>query len=121
MRSALIPNFGQKTEFQHHTNIPNSFRMLIIGASSCGKSILLLQLLLEPNFIDYTNLIIYSPTKSQSLYQILEHGFSNGLSKESIAALVLNQDSFKGLSIPTLCKSYARINPEKFWNHSHAL
>src|SRR5438093_4200417 len=86
--------------------------MLIIGSSGSGKSILLLQLLLEPNFIDYTNLIIYSPTKSQALYQILEQGFSNGLSKELIASLVLNQDSFKGLSIPTLCKSYARINPE---------
>ena len=112
MRSALIPNFEQKTDFDHNPNLPNSFRMLIIGSSGSGKSILLLQLLLEPNFIDYTNLIIYSPTKSQALYQILEQGFSNGLSKESIASLVLNQDSFKGLSIPTLCKSYARINPE---------
>src|SRR5947208_12209736 len=102
MRAALIPNFGQKTEFYHHKNLPQSFRMLIIGSSGSGKSSLLFQMLLEPNFIDYTNLIIYTPTKNQPEYQLLEHGFSNGLSKESIAALVLNQDSFKGISIPTL-------------------
>ena len=80
-----------RMNFQHHPNLPSSFRMLIIGSSASGKTCLLLNFLLETGFMDYNNLIIFTPTKSQQEYQLLYHGYSNGLSKESIAAILLNQ------------------------------
>ena len=47
-------------KFNHHENIPNNFRMLIVGPSGCGKTYLL-QILLQPNYLDYDNLLIFSP------------------------------------------------------------
>jgi hypothetical protein len=99
-------------KFNHHPNLPASFRMLIIGSSGSGKTSLLLQMLLEPGFMDYNDLIIYTPTKFQQEYQLLYHGFSNGLSKEDIAAILINQQQFKGVPIPTLCKKYAELHKQ---------
>jgi len=52
-----------------HSNIfPINFRMLIIGQSGCGKTCLLMRLLLEPNLLNYDKLcfcqIIVSATIS---------------------------------------------------------
>ena len=101
-----------RMNFNHHPNLPSSFRMLIIGSSESGKTCLLLNMLLEPGFIDYDNLIIFTPTKSQQEYQLLFHGYSNGLSKQSIAAILLNQEQFKGVPIPTLCMKYAELHKQ---------
>ena len=101
-----------RMNFNHHPNLPSSFRMLIIGSSGSGKTCLLLNMLLESGFMDYNNLIIFTPTKSQQEYQLLYHGYSNGLSKESIAAILLNQEQFKGVLIPTLCRRYAELHKQ---------
>ena len=37
-------------EFNHHENIPQSFRMLIVGSSGCGKTQLLFKMLLTLYF-----------------------------------------------------------------------
>ena len=39
-------------KFNHHDNLPRSFRMLIVGPSGCGKTNLLFNMLLKPGFID---------------------------------------------------------------------
>jgi ABC-type dipeptide/oligopeptide/nickel transport system ATPase component len=105
----MILNLEDRTKFNHHPNIPNSFRMLVIGSSGCGKTVLLLRMLIEPDFLDYDNLIIYTTTKYQQGYQLLYHGFNNGLSKENLAAITLQQENFRGLTIPVLCKKYAEF------------
>ena len=102
-----------KVHFNHHPNIPESFRMLIVGPSGCGKTNLLFNMLLTPNYLDYNNLIIFSKTINQPEYQVLYHGFKNGLSKESINFLFENQDKLKGISIEDTCVEYALIKPER--------
>ena len=62
--------------------------------------------------MDYNNLLIFTPTKSQQEYQLLFHGYSNGLSKETIGAILLNQEQFKGVPIPTLCMKYAELHKQ---------
>jgi archaellum biogenesis ATPase FlaH len=109
MLKNMILNLEDRTVFNHHPNIPNSFRMLVIGSSGCGKTVLLLRMLIEPGFLDYDNLIIYTTTKDQQEYQLLYHGFNNGLSKENLAAITMQQENFKGLPIPILCKKYAEF------------
>jgi len=109
----VVLNLEKRTTFNHHENLPNSFRMLIIGSSGSGKTTLLFQMLIESDFIDYNNLIIFTSTPKQQEYQLLYHGFTNGLSKDSVAALTLNQKDFQGIPIEALCKTFSKLHPEK--------
>ena len=70
--------------------MPNSIRACIIGKSGCGKTNLLLNLLLQ-DYLDYNNLYIFSTTLCQPLYQILINGLKNGLSKKEISECILKQ------------------------------
>ena len=45
--------------------LPRSIRGLIVGKSGCGKTTLLLNLLLNPGWLDYDNLFIFG----KSLFQ----------------------------------------------------
>src|SRR5277367_892857 len=94
--------------FNHNENLPNSFRMLIIRSSGSGKTTVLFRALIKPDYIDYNNLIIFTTTPKQQEYQLLYHGFKNGLSKSQLAALVLNQRDFLNVPISILCREYAR-------------
>src|SRR5271156_4724779 len=80
-----------KLKFNHSSLIPPSFRMLIIGSSGCGKSFRLFNMLLEPGFLDYNRLFIFSPSIHQPEYQLLIHGFQNKLHKYHIQSIIENQ------------------------------
>ena len=66
---------SERVAFNNHPNIPSSFRMLCIGSSGSGKTTLLFRMLLEPEFLDYDNLIIFTSTPQQQEYQLLYHGY----------------------------------------------
>jgi hypothetical protein len=83
--------------------------MIISGGSGCGKSTLLLHMLLTPGFLDYERLYIFTSTPKQDIYQFLHHGFSNGLSKEILASVLLKQAEFKDIPIPSLMKKLAEV------------
>ena len=108
----MILDLEQRMSFNHHPNLPSSFRALLIGSSGCGKTCLLLQMLLEPGFIDYNNLIIFTTTPEQQEYQFIKHGYENNLTKESIASIFKNQDKFKNIPIPLLMKKYAELHKQ---------
>ena len=107
-----------KTKFNHHLNLPRCFRMLIVGSSGCGKTNLLLRMLLTDNFLDYDNLIIFSKTLSQPEYQIILNGYENNLSKKSIRYIFQNQESLFSeqggdeKSIDEVIEQYALNNKE---------
>ncbi|MCY7362004.1 MAG: hypothetical protein LH629_08065 [Ignavibacteria bacterium] len=112
MLKNLVLDLEERTVFNNHSNLPSSFRMLMIGSSGGGKTTLLLQMILEPGFFDYNNIIIFTTTPNQQEYQLLKHGFENQLTKESIAAILINQHEFKGVPIPTLCRRYAQLHKQ---------
>uniref|UniRef100_A0A1I7WFE7 ATP-binding protein n=1 Tax=Heterorhabditis bacteriophora TaxID=37862 RepID=A0A1I7WFE7_HETBA len=68
--------------------LPESIRGCIIGKSGCGKTNLLMNLLLDEfkgeEYLDYNNLYIFLTTLFQPCYQALINGFQNGLSKKEI-------------------------------------
>ena len=75
MLKNLVLDLEPRISFNHHPNLPSSFRMLAIGSSGSGKTCLLLQMLLEPGFIDYNDLIIFTMTPQQQEYQLLKQWF----------------------------------------------
>ena len=71
-------------------------------------------MLLTQNYLDYENIIIFSKTIYQEEYQILNEGFKNGLTKESIINIFNEQDKFdKTLSIREICERYAFVFPNQ--------
>ena len=72
--------------------LPRDVRGLIVGKSNCGKTTLLLNLLLQPNWLDYNHLYVYGKSLHQREYKILRKGLESGLSKEQISNIFINQE-----------------------------
>ena len=72
---------------QNSPLFPKNIRGLIIGKSNCGKTTLLLDLLLQPGWLDYNHLYIFGNSLHQKEYQILRKGLEEALSKRQISNL----------------------------------
>ncbi len=83
-----------KTARDNNKLLPRSIRGLIVGKSNCGKTTLLLNLLLKPGWLDYNHLYVFGKSLHQKEYQILKAGFENSLSKEHITNIFENQEHF---------------------------
>lgn len=72
--------------------LPQNIRGLIVGKSNCGKTTLLLNLLLKPDWLDYDHLYVFGKSLHQREYKILRKGFESGLSKEQISNIFDKQE-----------------------------
>lgn len=72
--------------------LPRSIRGLLIGKSGCGKTTLLLNLLLRPGWLDYNNLQVFGKSLFQPEYKIIKKAFEEKLPKEAIIRLFDGQD-----------------------------
>ena len=59
----------------NHPRLPKAIRGLIIGKSGCGKTTLLINLLLRPGWLDYNNINIFGKSLFQPEYHILKKAF----------------------------------------------
>ena len=75
--------------------LPNNTRGLLIGKSNCGKTTLLLNLLLQPDWLDYNHLYVFGQSLHQQEHKILKKGFEIGLDKNQISNLFMNQRVLK--------------------------
>ena len=72
---------------------------MIIGKSGCGKTTLVINLLLRPDWLDYNNINIFDKSLFQPDYHILEKAFEEKLPKEIIIRLFENRKEITYLSI----------------------
>ena len=56
----------------NHPLLPRSIRGIIVGKSGCGKTTLLLNLLLRLGWLDYDNLCVFGKSLFQTEYRILK-------------------------------------------------
>lgn len=63
---------GPKINSRHGDLLPNSIRCIICGPSNCGKTNLIIGLLLHENGLRYRNVYVYSKTLHQPKYIFLE-------------------------------------------------
>ena len=70
---------------KHHFFLPSPCcRALIIGESGCGKTNLMLKLLLLPKWLDYQKLFIFGKSLHQPEYKLIKSAFDKGYSKSEI-------------------------------------
>ena len=72
---------------------------MIIGKSGCGKTTLLINILLRPYWLDYNNTNIFGKSLFQPECHILKKAFEEKLPKEVIIRLFENQNEITDLSI----------------------
>ena len=89
-----ITNISLKNRVLRNNNplLPKNIRALIVGKSNCGKTTLLLNLLLKPGWLDYNNLLVFGNSLHQLEYQIIKKGFEKGLSKDQVYSIFQNQN-----------------------------
>lgn len=71
-----IINFDADDNNNHHVHnrlLPNSIRCIIAGGSGCGKTNLIMNLIMRPGFLNYDRLYIYSKSLHQPKYQLLQN------------------------------------------------
>ena len=82
----------------NHPLLPKGIRRLIRGKSECGKTTLLINLLLRPGWLHYKN-IKNCKSLFQPEYHILKKAFEEKLPKEVIIRLFEHQTEITDLGI----------------------
>lgn len=104
MNAMNIINYSLKSTTTRNNSplLPNSIRGLIIGKSNCGKTTLLLNLLLREGWLDYNHLYVYGKSLHQGEYKIIRKGYEEGFSKRQISNLFISQDILTNAGISPL-------------------
>ena len=90
--------YWDKVKNRNHSNmVPDSFRALIVGKSGCGKTSLLMRMLLEDKLLDYNKLTLFGRSLHQPEYKILKAGFENSLAKEHIIKILKHNEMINNL------------------------
>ena len=93
-------SWNENLQHRHnHPLLPKSLRGLLIGKSGCGKTTVLMNLLLQPDWLDYNNLKIFGKSLFQPEYKIIKHAFEQRLPKEVIIRLFENRNEIMGEGI----------------------
>ena len=98
-----------KIKPKHHPHLSNKIMAVLCGRTGSGKTYLMMNILTEPNFLDYNNLIIYTTTQEQPIYQFIKHGFANNLTKTAIRELFkVHENTDEDEDIEEMCKEAAK-------------
>jgi hypothetical protein len=91
MKSTLPVIEKEQIKYDNHSYFPNHYRMLIVGESGGGKTVLLNRLLLT-NMLDWDILYLYTPSILQPSYQVLINAINAGLTSHQILGIYAEQN-----------------------------
>jgi len=105
---------------KRHNNplLPKSIRGIIVGKSGCGKTTLLMNLLLNPGWLDYDHLYVFGKSLFQPEYKIIRKAFSEKLPKELVLRVFDLQEDIISLDVsPTaiveeMAKNFRSKHPQ---------
>ena len=102
-------SWDSTTARSNHKLLPTNVRGLRVGKSGCGKTTLLLNLLLNPGWLDFNKLFVFSNSLFQPEYQVLRKALEHKLPKKAILWLFNNQRANResGLSSDELIQCMA--------------
>ena len=86
---------SSSSERENSPLLPKNVRGLIIGKSNCGKTTVLMNLLLQPGWLDYNHLYVFGLSLHQMEYQVLKKGFEIGLNKNQLTNIFMGQEVLK--------------------------
>ena len=72
--------------------LPQSSRGLGIGKSGCGKTTVIFNLFLQPDWLDYNHLYEFGKSLHHQEYKVLSKGLEAGLSKQQIYNVFNSQE-----------------------------
>ena len=100
----ITNNYSWRTTASRQNSplLPSNIRGLIIGKSNCGKTTLIFNLLLQPEWLDYSHLYIFGKSLHQPEYKIIRKGFEEGLSKRQVSNLFTQQDVLSKANVSPL-------------------
>ena len=103
MNVSSVFSWKNRLKKRHNSPLlPSNVRGLLIGKSNCGKTTLLLNMLLQSDWLDYDHLYVFGKTLHQQEYRVLKKGFEVGLSKKQIANIFKNQKEFDRVKMSAL-------------------
>ncbi len=89
-----------------------------MGRGNCGKTVLLLNLLLKEDWLDYNNLLVFGNSLHQPEYRIIEEGFKRGLGKSQILNIFNNENMITNHISPLeLIESYNGVKTGGITSH----
>lgn len=94
-KNLLLPVWNTaEIKYNNHPCFPNHYRMLVVGESGGGKSVLVQRLLLT-SLLDWDILYLYTPSVQQASYQVLIKSINAGLTPSQILGLYAKQNEIK--------------------------
>ena len=92
---------NKKKKFTHSKLMPNRVRGLVVGPSNCGKTNLLLSLLVDKNGLKFKNVYLFSKSMQQPKYDLLDKILSNvdGVSFYRFGNQILKTDDVEKNSV----------------------
>ncbi len=90
--------------------LTRNIRGLIIGKSNCGKTTVLLNMLLRSDWLDYNHLYVFGNSLHQKEYKILRKGLEYVLSKKQISNIFINQEKLATMSPLQAIDEYTKLN-----------
>ncbi len=124
---AIIPVIDkEQVEYNNHSYFPNHYRMLVVGESGGGKTVLINRFLLT-GMLDWDVLYLYTPSILQPSYQVLINAINAGLTPNLILGIYAEQDKIvdfnkaityisNAMKLTPTRKVIANKNPEDILN-----
>ena len=93
--------------------LPQSLRGLVIGKSGCGKTTVIFNLSLQPDWLEYDHLYVFGKSLHQQEYKILRKTFEAGLSKQQISNVLSSQEALGNISTIIAIEKYSVVRNGK--------